>query len=66
MADQPASKKRRTLATQAVSEGERLHIRIPPDLKEVARVMASEQGRTVSNFVLQLLREEAKRQGRKN
>jgi uncharacterized protein (DUF1778 family) len=53
----------RTMATQRDAGGERFHIRVPPDLKEVARQMAVEDGRTVSNFLLYLIREEAKRRG---
>jgi hypothetical protein len=44
----------------------RLHIRIPPELKGVAREMAEEDGRTVSNLVLKVLRDEAKRRGKLN
>ena len=58
VAEKPARKNVRTVAT---SEGERLHIRIPPDLKEVARELAEEDGRTLSNWMLRLIREEVER-----
>jgi len=51
--------------TTATSEtGDRLHIRIPPDFKEVLREMAEEDDRTISNLVLKVLRDEAKRRGK--
>lgn len=64
MTKRSATKKVRTLATS--QDGERLHIRIPPDLKEAARETAAEDGRSMSNFVLQVLREELKRRDKLN
>lgn len=52
----------RTTATQ--TEGERLHIRIPADLKEAAKEAAVEDGRTMSNLVLHALRELLKQRGK--
>jgi hypothetical protein len=56
-------RKVRTTATQQREEEERFHVRVPSDLKELVRAMAAEDGRTISNFLLQLVRKEAKRRG---
>lgn len=58
MTKRPTRKNVRTVAT---SDGERLHIRIPPDLKEVAKELAEEDGRTLSNWMLRLIREEVEK-----
>lgn len=52
--------------TDTSSDETRLHIRIPPDLKVAAREMAKEDGRSVSNLVLKILRDEAQRRGKIN
>lgn len=65
VAKRKAIPKVRTPATPK-DDGERLHIRIPPELKGVAREMAAEDNRSVSNLVLTILRDEAKRRGKLN
>lgn len=40
--------------------GDRLHMRIPPDVKDVLREMAEEEGRTVSNWIIKMIRDKAK------
>jgi predicted HicB family RNase H-like nuclease len=48
----------------ASQEGERLNIRIPPELKEVAKELAQEEGRSVSNWILQMIRDRARERGK--
>lgn len=50
--------------TSTPESEERLHLRIPADLKDAARKAAAEDGRTLSNYVLQLLRERLARKGK--
>lgn len=41
----------------------RLHLRIPPDLKKALQQAAEADGRTLSNWVLQAVREKLARKG---
>ena len=43
-----------------------LNLRIEPELKKLAKKMAEKDGRTLSNWVTQLIRREVEKTGRKD
>lgn len=68
MGKRVATGKRRTVTTQIAAEpdGDRLHIRVPPDLKRAMKEVADDDSRTLSNWVLSVVREELRRRGKLN
>lgn len=64
MADRRKAREKMSTTATLPASGDRLHMRIPPDVKDVLREMAEEDGRTISNWILHQIRVQARERGK--